>query len=117
MIIEIKNLKTKTFLGIHDWEKSFLREIIINAEIETNHIQSLFSDEIKDTIDYDSLTKSIKEFIDKNHFNLIEKLTHQIIQLIMKDHRITRCKVRIDKMNVIENVESFAVTLEEKRVL
>lgn len=115
MLIKIKNLRLKTTIGVYDWEKNFNREIIINAEIEVKNSKSTTSDKLCDTIDYDQITKNIKEVATKNHFKLIEKLAGEIIKKIMQDKRITRCKVEIDKMKVVKDVESFSVTLEKVR--
>jgi len=115
MLIKIKNLKLLTNLGVYTWEKTFNREIIINAEIETDFAQSLESDDIADTIDYDTITTKIKNLVAQNQFKLIEKLAQQIMNEIMEDSRIKRCKLEIDKVGVVEFVESFSVTIEENR--
>jgi len=115
MIIKIKNLRLKTKIGVYDWEKNFNREIIINAEIEVKNSKSINSDKLCDTVDYDELTAKIKEVVAKNYFKLIEKLAGEIIKKIMQDRRITRCKVEIDKMKVVKDVESFSVILEKKQ--
>lgn len=113
MLIKIKNLKLKTILGVHAWEENINREIIINAEIETNDLSSLSSDDIKDTIDYDILILKIKNLVNSKRFKLIEKMAAEIMREIMEDARISRCKLEIDKVGVIADVDSFSVTLEQ----
>ena len=113
MLIKIKNLKLKTILGVHAWEENINREIIINAEIETNNLSSLSSDDIKDTIDYDILILKIKNLISSKRFKLIEKMAAEIMREIMEDTNISRCKLEIDKVCVIADVDSFSVTLEQ----
>lgn len=115
MLIKIKNLEIKTILGIHDWEKTIDRQIIINAEIETDFEKSLESDNISDAIDYDSLTGKIKKLIAEKKFKLVEKMTAEVMNIIMEDKRIKKCKLEIDKVGAVENVESFSVTIERKR--
>ncbi len=113
MLIKIKNLKLKTILGVHAWEENINREIIINAEIETNNLSSLSSDDINDTIDYDILILKIKNLVNSKRFKLIEKMAAEIMREIMEDARISRCKLEIDKVGVIADVDSFSVTLEQ----
>jgi dihydroneopterin aldolase len=113
MLIKIKNLKLKTILGVHAWEENINREIIINAEVETNNLSSLSSDDIKDTIDYDILILKIKNLVNSKRFKLIEKMAAEIMREIMEDARISRCKLEIDKVGVIADVDSFSVTLEQ----
>ena len=115
MKIKIKDFKLKTNLGIYDWEKNFEREIIINLEIEIKDSQALQSDKIEDTVDYELIYNQIKQLIYSKKFNLIEKMAQEIVDLIMLDSRINKCKIEIDKMNIFEEVRSCAVSLESKR--
>lgn len=115
MLIKIKNLRLKTILGIYAWEEKIDREIIINAEITTDQLNALKSDDITDTIDYDSIIARIKNLISKKRFKLIEKMAAELMNEIMQDHRIKKCKLEIDKVGVVEGVESFSVTIEQER--
>ena len=115
MKIKIKDFKLKTNLGIYDWEKNFEREIIINLEIEIKDSQALQSDKIEDTVDYELIYNQIKQLISSKKFNLIERMAQEIVNLIMLDSRINKCKIEIDMMNIFEEVRSCAVSLESKR--
>ena len=115
MKIKIKDFKLKTNLGIYDWEKNFEREIIINLELEIKNSIALKSDKIEDTVDYELIYNQIKQLIYSKKFNLIEKMAQEIVDLIMLDSRINKCKIEIDKMNIFEEVRSCAVSLESKR--
>jgi dihydroneopterin aldolase len=110
MIIKIKNLRLKTVIGVYGWENSFNREIVVNAEIKTNHIDSMTSDKVEDTIDYDSIVNKIKHFVENNHCKLIEKMVGEILTLIMQDKRICSCTLEIDKLKVYDFVDSFSIT-------
>jgi dihydroneopterin aldolase len=113
MLIKVKNLRLKTILGVYAWEDFIDREIIINAEIETNHLDSLASDNIADTIDYDEIISKIKNLLQSQRFKLIEKMAAEIMKKIMEDKRIVRCKLEVDKVGVIAGVDSFSITLEQ----
>ena len=115
MLIKIKNLRLKTILGIHAWEAEIEREIIINAEIETDEVKSLQTDDIADTVDYDSLVSKIKELIATKRFKLIEKMTQEVVNVILQDKRVKKCRVEVDKVGVVKEVDSFSVTIEQKQ--
>jgi len=114
VLIRIKNLRLKTILGVHAWEAHVDREIIINAELETNHLDSLTSDNIADTIDYDIIINKIKRLVATKKFKLIEKMAVEIMREIMEDKRISRCRLEVDKVGVVDSVDSFSVTLEHR---
>lgn len=113
MLLKIKNLKLQTILGVHLWEEKINREIIINVEIESDFVKSLQSDDINDTIDYDLITTKIKNLIASKRFKLVETMAQNIMDEIMQDLRVKRCKIEIDKVGAIEAVESFSVTIEQ----
>ncbi len=114
MLIKIKNFEFKAILGIYEWEEKFEREIILNATIETSYDQGRFTHDIKDTIDYDEIIAKIKNFLSSKKFRLIEEMTQEVLDLIMEDKRIEKCTLEIDKMRVVENVESFSITLTQE---
>lgn len=115
MIIKIKNLKLETILGIYDHEQDVKRPIIINATIFTNAEEARFSNEIQDTIDYDIIVKQIKSYVASKNFQLIEKMNQEILDLIMRDKRISKCILEIDKVGVVADVESFSITLTQEQ--
>ena len=115
MLIKIKNLKLYTVIGIHAWEESIDREIIINVEITTDHENSLQSDDIADTIDYDSIVSEIKNMIQTTRFKLVEKMAQEIANLIFRNSKVKKCKVEVDKVGVVQGVDSFSVTIEQGR--
>ncbi len=114
MIIKIKNLRLYTIIGVFEWEKTVDREIIINAEITTNLTKSLQSDEISDAIDYDQIIVKMKNLVANNRFKLVEKLAQSLMDVILEDQRISKCKLEIDKVGVVKNVDSFSVTIEQE---
>ncbi len=114
MLIKIKNLRLKTILGVYDWEEKINREIIINVKIETDNLKSLQSDNIHDTVDYDALVTKIKNLISQKRFKLVEKMAQEVMDKIMEDKRIKKCKLEIDKVAPVDSLESFSVTIERE---
>lgn len=114
MIIKIKNLRLKTILGIYEWEENVDREIIINAKIHTNFDRALTSDEISDALDYDDIVTKIKNLIANKRFKLVEKMAQDIMNEIMQDSRISKCKLEIDKVGAVESLESFSIIIEKE---
>ncbi len=115
MIIKIKNLRVQTIIGVYDFEQTINRDLIINAIIETNNHQSLESDELADTIDYDHIVQNIKSIIKNNKFKLIEKLANEIMKSLSKDQRIVNCTLEIDKVGAVADVDSLSITLKYQK--
>ena len=81
-IIKIEDLKIVTIIGLLEREKTTPQKLIINLEIRLDANKAAISDDINDTIDYFTLTKSVKEFIENSRFELLEKLADQTLKII-----------------------------------
>jgi dihydroneopterin aldolase len=111
VIIKIKNLKIDTVIGVYEFEKKRKRPIILNFEIEL-HAQEVADDDLANTIDYDKVASIASEISTDYKYNLIETLAQKIIEQIMLDKKIKRCKLEIDKPKAVKDAESVSATFE-----
>jgi|DEB0MinimDraft_10_1074344.scaffolds.fasta_scaffold11888_4 dihydroneopterin aldolase len=101
--LEISNLKIDTIIGIHDHEKSEKQPLIFNIIIFYNSGTAIKSDNIKDAIDYYDLTSNLKEFISNNHYELLETLSHKILEKLSENKRIQKAILTISKPKALED--------------
>lgn len=114
-IIRIKNLLVRTIIGFKPPERINRQEVIINTEIEVEVMNAINTDNQDGIYDYKAITKAIIAFVSDSKFNLLERLTHEVLQLIMQDERVIRAKVEIDKPHALRYSESVSVELEANR--
>ena len=115
-VIRIKNLLVRTIIGFNPEERVNRQDVIINIEIEVNITKATQNDIPDEIYNYKAITKEIIAFVSESKFNLLEKLTSEVLQLVMKDERVKRAKVEIDKPHALRFSESVSVELEEIRV-
>jgi len=113
--IRITDLKLRTIIGINDWEREELQDVKINLQIEFDETASIQSDDIKDTIDYKTLSKEIIRFVEHAEFFLLEKLTAGVLDIIMKSPKVRSASVRIDKPQALRFSESVSVELSRSK--
>lgn len=114
-IIRIKNLLVRTIIGFKPEERVNRQDVIINAEIEVEASDAIKTDSQDGIYDYKSITKAIITLVQDSKFNLLEKLTHEVLHLIMQDNRVLRARVEIDKPQALRYSESVSVELEARR--
>lgn len=114
-IIRITDLKLRTIIGINDWEREEVQDVKINAVIEFDETASVQSDDIKDTVDYKTISKKIITFVEKSEFFLLEKLTAGVLDIVMQDPKVLSASVRIDKPQALRFSESVSVELSRSR--
>ncbi len=114
-VIRIKNLLVRTIIGFNPEERVNRQDVIINLEIEVDVSRAISTDLPDEIYNYKAITKEIISFVSESKFNLLEKLTHEVLQLVMKDERVKRAKVEIDKPYALRFSESVSVELEARR--
>ncbi|GMT48998.1 MAG: dihydroneopterin triphosphate 2'-epimerase [bacterium] len=115
MTITIKNLRLKGIIGIYEAERHNKQDIIIHVKIDFDGDQAAQKDEIKETIDYDSITNKIVDLVDKSKFYLLEKLAYQVLGIVMKDERVTKAWVEVEKPQAIPLADSVSVSCSGDR--
>ena len=109
MKIRIKNLRARTIIGIHEWEKDYPQEVLINIEIEIPVDSAVDSDSIDDTVNYMEVKKKVLTAVENSHFELLEKLASFVLLKVMEDKRILSARVEIDKPNALRFADSVSV--------
>ena len=110
MIIKIKGLRLRTVLGIYEWEKEIKQDVILNLHIEFDGTKVGQSNDIDDTIDYKKLKQELMSFVEKNQFLLLEKMAVDILLFILKNDKILRATIEIDKLGALKYCDSVSVT-------
>ncbi len=114
-IIRITDLTLKAIIGINDWERTQKQEVIINICLEFNSQKAAKSDNIKDTIDYKSLKKSIIDLVETSQYFLLERLVEEVLDLVMADKKVLSASVRIDKPKALRFAKSVSIESSRKR--
>ena len=110
---EINNLKIDTIIGIHKYEKEESQQIIIDLAIFFDATNAINSDDIKDVVDYYELTSNLIKFIKNSKFDLLETLSHKILETISKDKKIKRAILTITKPKALEDFGAIAKVTNE----
>lgn len=114
--IRVKNLLIRTYIGFNPDELVNKQDVIINLEIETDiTATALETDEPVDIFDYKIITKKIFAHVQEGRFKLLEVLTKNILDLIMKDKKVKWARVEVDKPHALRFAESVSVEMEASR--
>lgn len=108
-------MRLRTIIGTNDWERTTKQEVVINITLEHSASKAISGDNLKETVDYRTLTKKIIKEVTGSHFLLLEKLTDFVLKIIMEDPRVKNAIVRIDKPHALRFARSVSVELSAKR--
>ena len=113
--VRITNLRLRTIIGANDWERELKQDVVINISLAYDAAKASKSDNLKDTIDYNAITKKIIKMVEASNFLLLEKLADIILQIVLDDPRVKEATVRVDKPLALRFADSVSVELTKKQ--
>ena len=114
-IIFIDDLRVSTLIGIYPRERSVPQTVEISLQIGTSTVGAGASDEISDTIDYAVVVDKLRSELERQHFNLLEKLAEYVASLLLDDFGATWVRVSIAKLGMMRGVRRVGVVIERAR--
>jgi FolB domain-containing protein len=110
--ILIQNLRLQGILGVNDWERTTLREIVINAMLFTDMRSAARSDDIADCVDYSQVVKEIRALVEGARRFTVEALADDIASLCLSRPGVQKVVVRVEKPGAVTGAESIGVEIE-----
>ncbi len=110
--IFVKSLKASTIIGIYEWEKNTQQTVLIDLEMMTDIRQAAISDDIKDTLNYKSISKRLVDYIESSQFELVETLAENISALLLQEFHIEHVKLTLHKPGALSDAEDVGITIE-----
>lgn len=114
-IIRIKNLRLRTFIGIKEEEITHRQDILINVVIHYPADKARISEDIKDALNYRTVTKNIIHLVENNRFSLLEKLTQDVLDIACDHPWVSYAEVEIDKLYALRYADSVSMTMSWRR--
>ncbi len=113
--IQITNLKLRAIIGANDWERNIKQDIVLNIIMDFDATKAIETDDLAHTFDYKKIKRTIVDFVDASQFHLLEKLTSEVLRIIMSDPLVEFASVRIDKSHALRYADSVSIELSQKR--
>jgi D-erythro-7,8-dihydroneopterin triphosphate epimerase len=113
--INISNLRLRTYIGFNPEERSKQQDIVINAEIHYRADTAMHSDSADDALNYKLITKRMIRHVEGGRFQLLEKLTADLLAIAAESERVSYAEVRVDKPHALRFADSVSITLNARR--
>ncbi len=113
--IFIKNLSLNMFIGAFDSEKAQRQRVIVSAELTVTPNENWHADDMHDIISYANVVKRIEAIAEKEHIHLVETFAELIIQDCFRNKDVQSVTVRVEKPDILNNVETVGAEITRKR--
>ncbi len=111
-IINITNLRLRTYIGFNPEEKEKKQDVVINIEIHYPADAACSLDEVDKALNYKTITKEVISLVEEGHFLLLEKLVAEILACCHRHPSVSYTKVRVDKPHALRFADSVSLTLD-----
>lgn len=108
VVIHIKNLLLRTQVGFNEHEIGKKQDLILNLRVYYRLDGEEQSDDSTQALDYRAICKSVIHLVEGNAYNLLEKVAHDVIDLIFKMERVEKVSIEIDKPHALRFAESVS---------
>ena len=92
---------------VNDRGVEFTRTISVDE-----HYMFTVEDSIANVIDYDHLIAGIEAIVESGHINLVETLADLIGDFCMADRRVTRARIKVEKLDALAQAASAGIEIE-----
>lgn len=113
--IRVKDLRLRTFIGIKEEEILNKQDVLINLTILYPARDAVQGNDIDQALNYRTITKAIIRHVEENRFALLERLTQEILDLVMAHPSVQYAEVEVDKPHALRFAESVSITLASHR--
>lgn len=113
--IRIKNLRLRTHIGIKEDEIRNRQDVVINAVIGYHADKAVEFNHIEQALNYRTITKQVIALVEDNRFLLLERMTREVLDLIMSHAAVLTAQVEIDKPHALRFADSVSITLSDSR--
>lgn len=113
--IRIRDLRLRTFIGINDEEKKNQQDVVINIQIHYCAEKAVTFNAIDDALNYRTITKKVIAHVEKNRFLLLERMTDEVLSLVMTHPQVMWADVTIDKPHALRFSDSVSISLSARR--
>ena len=102
-------------IWVYKHEKRKSQPLRINIIAKVKNPKKINDDKLYSVVCYNQISKKIKKIIKSGHTILLEKLAEKIFQECFKNKRIQTMKIRLEKLDAIQEAESAGIEVERSR--
>jgi FolB domain-containing protein len=111
----ISDLLVRGIIGINDWERKKIQDILINIEIFTDTRRAAETDKIIDCVNYRDITKKVISLTENAHRYTVEALANDIANQVLKDDKVRKVRIRVEKPGAVRFAKSVGVEIERSK--
>ena len=113
--IVVEGLRADTVIGLYGWERMVRQELRLDLVLHCDLREAGASDRVEHTVDYKTLTQSVRDRVESSRYLLIETLACDVAALCLEQDRVSRVEVRVHKRGALRYADNVGVVVSRTR--
>ncbi len=113
--IFISDLVAKGIIGVYDWEREIVQEMLINIIIFTDVTKAGETDNVDDSVNYKTVAKQVLAHAETAKRLTVEALAADIARICLAQPGAEKVRVRVEKPGAVRFSRSVGVEIERTR--
>ena len=114
-LIFLNDFLVQANIGVYKYEKNITQPLRINIVAKVRNPKRINDNNLQSVVCYNQISRKIKKIIKSGHTVLLEKLAEKIFEECFKNKRIETMKIRLEKLDAIQDAESAGIEVERSR--
>ena len=110
----VRDLILPCSIGVHSHEHHAPQRVCINVDLMVREQEHALQDRIENVVSYEHVVDGVRALTADGHVNLVETLAERIAGLCLIDGRVTRVRVRVEKLDIYAEETSVGVEIERQ---
>lgn len=106
----VRDLVLMCSIGVYEHEHEKPQRVRINLDLSVR--ESTHHDDIDNVVCYEEISNKVRAIVAADHTNLCETLSENIASACLEDARVHCVRVRVEKLDVFEDIASVGVEIE-----
>ena len=111
-IVFIRGLRIDTVIGIYDWEKAVRQTVVLDLEMAADVAAASATDRIDDALDYNAVSKRLKQFVSESRFELVETLAERCAAIVRDEFGVPWLRLTLNKTGAVTDADGVGVIIE-----
>lgn len=111
----IRDLAIRCIVGVDEYERREKQDILVHLTMHTDLRKAGRTDALEDTVDYRAIKKRILRLAEESRFRLIEALAQSIADECLRDERVEKVEVVVEKPGALRFARTAGVEIVRSR--
>lgn len=107
----IRRLEVRCVIGTFPHERVKKQSIFLDLELPCDAERPARRDDLREALDYDRLTRRIREFASATGFFLIETFAERAAEILLREFKLPRVRLTVWKPGAIKDCADVGITI------